>query len=371
MPSSRFRPKSDRQAAFLSAGFTVASLLLITGILGCGGSGGGSSEAEVRLLNVSYDPTREFYEEFNESFAKVWKQKTGQNVVVDQSHGGSGKQARAVIEGQPADVVTLALAQDITAIAQKSGLVPEDWQSKLPHNSAPYTSTIVLLVRKGNPKKIKDWNDLTREDVEVITPNPKTGGGARWNYLAAWGYALKQEVGDLAKLKDPNFDASAAQEKAKAFVGKLYKRVSILDPSARAATNTFVQREQGDVLITWENEAYLAIREAADAGLEIVTPSLSILAEPPVAVVQKNAEKNGNVEVATAYLEHLFTPEGQKLAAKHFYRPAKPEGVDAELMKKFQKIDLFTIDDVFGGWTRAQKEHFDDGGHFDGMVTNK
>lgn len=351
------------------SGLSMALALGCFSILaGCGGSDGGSGGG-VKLLNVSYDPTREFYEEFNISFAKEWKQKSGQTVVIDQSHGGSGKQARSVIEGQEADVVTLALAHDINAIAAKTDLIPKDWQTKLPHNSAPYTSTIVLLVRKGNPKNIKDWNDLIRDDVEVITPNPKTGGGARWNYLAAWGYALKHEVGDLAKLKDTGFDAAAAQAKAKEFVTKLYKRVSILDPSARAATNTFVQREQGDVLITWENEAYLALREAADAGYVIVTPSLSILAEPPVAVVQKNAEKHGTEKVAAAYLEHLFSDEGQNLAAKHFYRPAKSDIVDKALLSKFQKIDLFTIDEVFGGWGKAQKEHFDDGGHFDSMVT--
>jgi sulfate/thiosulfate-binding protein len=352
------------------ARFAVALILMTAAVIGCGGDKIGNGD-KYTLLNVSYDPTREFYQEFNESFAEMWKHKAGQTVVVDQSHGGSGKQARSVIEGQEADVVTLALAHDIEAIVSKAKLIPADWQSKLPHNSAPYTSTIVFLVRKGNPKSIKDWNDLARDDVDVITPNPKTGGGARWNYLAAWGYALRKELGDLSKLKDSNFDASEAQNKAREFVRKLYSRVTILDPSARAATNTFVQREQGDVLITWENEAYLALREAADSGLEIITPSLSILAEPPVAVVEKNAEKHGTLPIATAYVEHLFSVEGQTLAAKHFYRPAKPEGVDKTLLEKFQKIELFTIDDVFGGWPKAQKEHFDDGGFFDEMVINK
>lgn len=330
-------------------------------------AGNDASATKITLLNVSYDPTREFYQEFNKSFADYWKQKTGQEVTVDQSHGGSGKQARAVIDGLEADVVTLALAYDIQAIAEKSKLLDQDWQTKLPHNSAPYTSTIVFLVRKGNPKGIKDWGDLVKGDVSVITPNPKTSGGARWNYLAAWGFALKRELGDLQSLgagsdKEP---IAAAQTKAREFVMALFQRVPVLDSGARGATNTFVQREIGDVLLAWENEAFLAVKELGPDKVEVVVPSVSILAEPPVALVNRVAEKHGTTEVAQAYLEHLYSPQGQQLAAKHYFRPSKSESLSAQQREQFAQVELFTIDQVFGGWNKAQAEHFDDGGVFD------
>lgn len=307
-----------------------------------------SKAMSATLLNVSYDPTREFYTEFNQAFAKHWKEKTGQDMTVDQSHGGSGKQARSVIDGLQADVVTLALAYDIDVIADKAGLLPADWQSRLPNNSSPYTSTIVFLVRKGNPKGIKDWNDLVKDGVSVITPNPKTSGGARWNYLAAYAYALQQNGGDDAK--------------ARGFIGKLFKNVPVLDTGARGATTTFTQRKIGDVLLSWENEAHLALKESP-GEFEIITPSLSILAEPPVAVVEKIAAKKGNLETARAYLEYLYSNEGQNIAGKNFYRPTNPE-VAAKFADVFAPVKLVTIAD-FGGWSKAQKEHFEDGGVFD------
>jgi sulfate/thiosulfate transport system substrate-binding protein len=323
----------------------------------------------IEILNVSYDPTREFYKEFNQAFATHWTEKTEQKVNVKMSHGGSGKQARSVIDGLAADVVTLALAYDVDAIRQKTkpSLLPNDWQKKLPQNSAPYTSTIVFLVRKGNPKGIKDWNDLIKPDVAIITPNPKTSGGARWNYLAAWGYALKHELGDLAKLKDPaNAQAVAnAQEKARDFVKQLFARVTVLDSGARGATMTFVQRGMGDVLLAWENEAFLSVRELGPDKFEIVVPSVTILAEPTVAVIEKNVEKHDTRRVAEDYLKYLYSPEGQSLAAKHYYRPRNTDAVPAEYLKRFSKTELFTIDEVFGGWEKAQPEHFDDGGVFD------
>jgi sulfate transport system substrate-binding protein len=308
------------------------------------------AQAQTSLLNVSYDPTRELYQEFNAAFAKHWKAQTGETVTIKQSHGGSGKQARAVIDGLEADVVTLALAYDVAALHENGGLVPADWQKRLPHNSAPYTSTIVFLVRKGNPKQIKDWNDLARPGVEVVTPNPKTSGGARWNYLAAWGYALKQPGGGDATAKD--------------LVTKIYKNVKVLDSGARGSTTTFVERGIGDVLISWENEAFLAIKELGRDKLEIVVPSLSILAEPPVAIVDKVVDKRGTRKLATAYLEYWYTPEGQSIAGKNFYRPRAPE-VAAEFSSQFADIELFTIDEVFGGWNKAQQTHFADGGVFD------
>lgn len=305
---------------------------------------------DITLLNVSYDPTREFYEDFNRAFARYWKAKTGDQVTVQQSHGGSGKQARSVIDGLRADVVTLALAYDIDAIAERSGLLPADWQKRLPDNSCPYTSTIVFLVRKGNPKGIKDWDDLVKPGVSVITPNPKTSGGARWNYLAAWGYALKKSGGNDAKARE--------------FVAALYKNVPILDSGARGATTTFVQRGIGDVLVAWENEALLSLRESGSAGLELVAPSLSILAEPPVAWVDKVVSRRGTGELAAAYVNYLYTPEGQELAAKHFYRP-RLEPVLQKHASTFPQIKLFTIGEVFGGWRKAQTTHFNDGGIFD------
>lgn len=356
-------------------------LLLLIGVIavavGCGctstttpdssgKSTSGDSKGSVTLLNVSYDPTRELYQDFNTAFAKHWLQEHGQSVTVEQSHGGSGKQARAVIDGLEADVVTLALAYDIDVIAEKGQLLDAKWQERLPANSSPYTSTIVFLVRKGNPKQIKDWDDLLKGDVSIVTPNPKTSGGARWNYLAAWGHAVKKELGDLSKVKDASPEQlKAANAKAKEFVAQLYKRVPVLDSGARGSTNTFVQREIGDVLLAWENEAYLAVKDLGPDKVEIVVPSVSILAEPPVSVVDKVAEKRGTAEVAKAYLEYLYTPEGQTIVAKHYYRPAKPESVPADALSQFQKVELFSINDVFGGWSKAQKEHFDDGGVFD------
>ena len=303
----------------------------------------------VELLNVSYDPTREFYDDFNKQFVTYWKNKTGQDVTVTQSHGGSGKQARSVIDGLKADVVTLALAYDIDVIATKAKLLPYDWQTKFSHNSSPYTSTIVFLVHKGNPKHIKDWDDLIRSDVQVITPNPKTSGGARWNYLAAWAYANKAFGGDESKIKE--------------FIGKLYKNVPVLDTGARGSTTTFAQRNIGDVLIAWENEAFLAVNEMGKGKFEIIRPSLSILAEPPVAVVEKNAVRKGSLEVATAYLNYLYTPEAQELAAKYYYRPTD-ETIATKYADQFPKINTVSITD-FGGWKEAQKKHFDDGGTFD------
>ena len=301
--------------------------------------------ADVTLLNVSYDPTRELYTDFNNSFAQYWQKKAGQKVTVKQSHGGSGKQARAVIDGLEADVVTLALAYDIDAIAEK-GLIKPGWQKELPHNSSPYTSTIVFLVRKGNPKKIKNWDDLIKPGVSVITPNPKTSGGARWNYLAAWAYALHQPGGNDVKAKE--------------FVTKLFKNVPVLDSGARGATNTFVQRGLGDVLLAWENEAFLAINELGPDKFEVVTPNESILAEPPVTVVDKVADKRGTRKVAEEYLKYLYTDEGQKIAAKHYYRP-----INTKIPTKLAKLKLYTIDKAFGGWQKAQKTHFADGGTFD------
>lgn len=310
----------------------------------------------VELLNVSYDPTRELYVEYNAAFARHWKEKTGQEVVVKQSHGGSGKQARSVIDGLQADVVTLALAGDIDAIAKNARSIPAEWQKRLAHNSSPYTSTIVFLVRKGNPKAIKDWDDLAKPGVSVITPNPKTSGGARWNYLAAWEFAKRQQGG--------------SDESAKAFVEKLFKNVPVLDSGARGSTTTFVQRQIGDVFISWENEAYLAIKEFGADKFELVTPSLSILAEPPVTVVDKVAKKKGTTEIATAYLEWLYSDEGQDIAGKHFYRPTS-EKAATKYASQFAKVKLFTIDEAFGGWTKAQKDHFDDGGSFDQIYLKK
>ena len=324
-----------------------------------------ASKKSIELLNVSYDPTRELYEAYNKEFAKHWKNKTGQDITIKQSHGGSGKQARAVIDGLSADVVTLALAYDIDVISEKAKLFAPDWQKKLANNSSPYTSTIVFLVRKGNPKGIKDWNDLVKEGIEVITPNPKTSGGARWNYLAAYAYSLKQDLGDLTKIDRNSDKFKAADAKALEFVKKLFKNVPVLDSGARGSTNTFVQRQIGDVLLAWENEAYLALNELGKGEYEIVTPSVSILAEPPVAVVEENAKKHGTLDVSKAYLEALYSPEGQKLAAKNYYRPYKPELADKEDIARFKNLELVKINDVFVDWQTAQKKHFDDGGTFD------
>lgn len=345
--------------------FFALGLLALGVLQGCSSredsSKGGATES-VTLLNVSYDPTREFYVEFNEAFAQHWAQETGQSVFIDQSHGGSGKQARAVNEGLEADVVSLALAGDIDLIARSSKRLDPDWQTKLPHNSSPYTSTVVFLVRKGNPKWIRDWDDLIRDGIEVITPNPKTGGGARWNYLAAWGFALQNELGNLSLLKDPSkaSEVEVAKAKAKGFVGALYKNVPVLDTAARAATNTFLQRKIGDVLLAWENEAFLALKESGQNDVEIVVPSLSILAEPPVAVVTQNANKHGASQVAAAYLEYLYSDEGQALAAKHFYRPRNLNVLTAETKKNFVELKLFALTDIVRDWGEAQEVHFKD-----------
>lgn len=337
---------------------SIASVSLLVGLAGCGSSEPASStggtevksgKGDITLLNVSYDPTREFYEEYNQHFATYWKNKTGQTVNVKQSHGGSGKQSRSVIDGLEADVVTLALAYDVDALTKKQ-LIPQDWQKRLPENSSPYTSTIVFLVRKGNPKGIKDWNDLIKPDVQVITPNPKTSGGARWNYLGAWGYALKQNNGD--------------QEKAKAFIQELFKHVPVLDSGARGATTTFVERGIGDVLLAWENEAFLAVDSLGKDKVEIVVPPSSILAEPPVSVVDKYTEKHGTKEVAEEYLKYLYSEQGQETAAKHYYRPTSKE-VAAKYADRFPKLELFRIEEVAGTWKEAQQTHFADGGIFD------
>jgi sulfate transport system substrate-binding protein len=323
----------------------------IAGLALLAGGAAAAQAKDITLLNVSYDPTRELYEAYNAEFAKYWQAKTGDTVTVKQSHGGGGKQTRAVIDGLEADVVTMALAYDIDAIAEKTGKIPADWQKRLPDNSSPYTSTIVFLVRKGNPKGIKDWDDVIKPGVSVIVPNPKTSGGARWAYLAAWGYALKKSGGDEAK--------------ARAFVTELYKHVPVLDSGARGSTTTFVERGIGDVLLSWENEAFLAVNELGPDKLEIVVPSVSILAEPPVAVVDGNAKKHGTLEVANAYLKYLYSPVGQKIIAKNYYRPIKPKLADPKDIARFPKLNLFTVDEVFGGWQKAQKTHFADGGVFD------
>ncbi|WP_408585424.1 sulfate ABC transporter substrate-binding protein [Paraburkholderia bannensis] len=310
-----------------------------------------AAHADTSLLNVSYDPTRELYQDVNEAFIKQWKAKTGETLTIKQSHGGSGAQARSVLDGLQADVVTLALAWDIDALANK-GIVAKDWQKRLPDNASPYTSTIVFLVRKGNPKHIKDWDDLTKPGVSIVTPNPKTSGGARWNYLAAWAYAEHQPGGN--------------DQKAKEFVTKLYKNAGVLDSGARGATTSFVQRGIGDVLIAWENEAFLSLKEFGPEKFEIVVPSVSILAEPPVAVVDKVVDKKGTRKVSEAYLQFLYSEEGQEIAAKNFYRP-RSDKVPAALTAKFPKLKLYTVDDTFGGWTNAQKTHFADGGVFDSI----
>ncbi|MGL6226101.1 MAG: sulfate ABC transporter substrate-binding protein [Thermoguttaceae bacterium] len=321
------------------------------------------------FLNVSYDPTRELYEDYNTEFAKYWEDKTGERIIFQKSNGGSGSQARKVIGGLDADVVTLALAYDIDNISkQGNGLVRADWQEQLPNNSCPYTSTIVFLVRKGNPKEIKDWDDLLKEDVQIITPDPKTSGGARWNYLAAWGYALKKELGDLGKLHDPEKkeEVEAAHAKAFEFVKGLFhsSKVPVMDSGARQATNTFVQNKRGDVLLAWENEALYYLQSPEGAALEVVVPSVSILAEPPVAIVDRVVDRRGTRKVAEEYLQYLYEPAGQEICAKHFYRPTNRE-VSAKYGDRFPEVELFTIDQMFGGWAKAQKEHFNDGGRFD------
>ena len=332
-----------RKTNFLLAGILAASFVMPMAA---------PAHADQTILNVSYDPTRELYKDVNAAFAAKWLSDTGETLTIQASHGGSGKQARAVIDGLEADVVTLALESDINAIASKTGKIPADWRGKLPNNSSPYTSTIIFLVRKGNPKAINNWGDLVKEGVEVITPNPKTSGGARWNYLAAWAWANGEYAGDEAKVKD--------------YVGNLYRHVPVLDTGARGSTTTFAQREIGDVLLAWENEAYLALDEFGADQFDIVIPPQSILAEPPVAVVDGNADAKGTRKVAEAYLNFLYTAEGQKLALKHHYRPSKPELVDAAELAKLPQLKLVSIDDpVFGGWAKAQPYHFDDGGVFD------
>ncbi|MDB6083003.1 MAG: hypothetical protein JWN43_884 [Gammaproteobacteria bacterium] len=328
----------------------VPHLLAAAGLVALALCAPGSRAGTINLLNVSYDPTRELYDDYNKAFAAFWKARTGDTVVINQSHGGSGKQARSVIDGLGADVVTLALAYDIDALATQGGLIPADWQRRLPSNSTPYTSTIVFLVRKGNPKKIRDWNDLGRSGIAVVTPSPKTSGGARWNYLAAWAWAMKQ----------PGGSASTAE----AFVKKLYKNVPVLDSGARAATVTFVERGIGDVLLAWENEAYLAVKQLGPDRFDVVVPSLSILAEPPVSIVDKVVDKHGTRKVAEEYLRYLYSKEGQEIAARHFYRPRDPE-VAAKYASQFPQIELVTIDAAFGGWAQAQAAHFADGGTFD------
>ncbi len=327
-----------------------AVLVLTTALLVSGMTGAAFAEKKVTLLNVSYDPTRELYQDYNRAFKKYWKEKTGEDITINQSHGGSGKQARAVIDGLEADVVTLALAYDVDSLFEKANLIPKNWQSRLPDNSAPFTSTIVFLVRKGNPKNIRDWDDLIKPGVAVITPNPKTSGGARWNYLAAWGYALKKWGND--------------ETKAKEFVTALYKNVPVLDSGARGSTTTFVEREIGDVLVGWENEAYLVVNGIGKGEYSIVVPSVSILAEPSVAVVDKVVDRRGTRVVAEEYIKFLYAPEGQEIAAKHYYRPRLAQAAE-KYKSQFASLELLTIDKDFGGWPAVQKKHFADKGIFD------
>ena len=317
-----------------------------------------AAQAQTDLLNVSYDPTRELYEEYNALFAKHWQQESGETIRIEQSHGGSGRQARGVIEGLQADVVTLALGSDIDAIVQNSSKISPDWRGKFPHNSAPYTSTIVFLVRKGNPKGIQDWGDLVKDDIQIVTPNPKTSGGARWNYLAAWAWANQTYEGD--------------QDRIKAYMADLFSHVAVMDTGARGATTTFTEREIGDVLLAWENEAYLALKEISADAFDIIVPPISIRAEPPVAVVDANVDRRGTRKAAEAYLQYLYSDEAQNLIAKHFYRPANPGVVDPALLQQLPEIKLLTIDDpIFGGWPKAQAEHFANGGTFDQIYGNK
>ena len=358
--------------------FLALLLVLAVACTGCGSkeNGGATDQTQpttLTLLNVSYDPTRELYRDVNAAFTADWTRRTGQTVKIEMSHGGAGKQARAVIDGLEADVITLALAFDIDAISERTGLLPANWQTRLPNRSCPYTSTIVFLVRKGNPKGITDWDDLLKPGIEIITPNPKTSGGARWNYLAAWAFVLQRELGDLSKLEDPaQAEAvAAAEEKARLFVTDIFHRVPVLDSGARGATNTFVQRGIGDVLLAWENEAFLAVRELGSGSFDIVVPSVSILAEPPVALIEGCADKHGTREVAQAYLDFLYTPEGQMLAARHYYRPYQPEHAYQEDLKRFPELQLISVDDVFGGWQKAQQKHFADGGVFDSIFTGR
>ncbi|HKO87811.1 MAG TPA: sulfate ABC transporter substrate-binding protein [Burkholderiales bacterium] len=332
--------------------FKKLSVAAVFGVLLVAAAG---AVAQTTLLNVSYDPTRELYQDFNKAFAAHWKKQSGEDLTVKQSHGGSGKQARSVIDGLEADVVTLALARDVDAISEKAKLLPADWQKRLPHNSSPYTSTIVFLVRKGNPKGVKDWDDLVKPGIGVITPNPKTSGGAQWNYLAAWEYAKRKYGGD---------------EKAKDFVAKLYKNVLVLDSGARASTTTFVERGVGDIFISWENEAYLAVKELGPDKFEIVVPSISILAEPTVTVVDRNVDKHGTRKVAEAYLRYLYSEEGQEIAAQNYYRPTLKRVAD-KYASKFPAVKLFSIDEAFGGWTKAAAAHFADGGTFDQIYSSK
>jgi sulfate transport system substrate-binding protein len=351
-------------AGFLRRCGAFGTLALTMLLVACGG---GDSSQATTLLNVSYDPTRELYRDVNAAFTAQWQQQTGEKIFVRQSHAGSGSQARAVIDGLDADVVTLALAYDIDSIQRKGKRLGANWQTRFPDNSSPYTSTIVFLVRAGNPKNIHDWPDLLRADITVVTPNPKTSGGARWNYLAAWGYALRKELGgDLSKLDDPNAaeQVSVAEAKAEAFVKDLYSRVPVLDGGARAATNTFVQREIGDVLLAWENEALLAMRELKPGSVEMIVPSVSVLAEPPVAVVDTVVDRRGTRQVAEAYLQYLYSPAGQDLVAKHYFRPRDPQ-VLARYSDRFKPLQMFTVREAFGGWDAAHEKHFADGGVFD------
>ncbi len=355
----QFNRQNSRLLRHTSCGVVLALVLITTA---CYRPNAGM----VEILHVSYDPTREFFQEYNAVFAQYWRDTHEQQLTVLQSHGGSGKQARSVMEGLEAHVVSLALAYDIDAIAERTQLLPEDWQSRLPHNSAPFTSTIVFLVRQGNPKEIHDWDDLVQDDVQVITPNPKTSGGARWNYLAVWGYALSRELNGLALPEAASEDMIAAADKAAyAFVKRLFQNVPLLDSGARAATTTFAQRGIGDVLITWENEAFLALDKLARYNLELVAPSVSILAEPTVTWIDAVTTRRGTTDLARAYLERLYMPEGQRLAARHYFRPRLPEYADAVDLNRLSDVELFTIADMFGSWEAAHEQHFTDGGSFD------